>query len=196
MDRSLMWWSWKYEQVSPQVTIHVALHTQQVTWYLISVFLLSRSVEILRFQSAVVILHSLFWWLLPPGPKLNDRDHHRSVHRPHLHHHLCFYYCLQRQKQVTRVSNCTDNSADCLYNVYSHRFLAKALPWCLCNFVRFLPSRKPSAVKTQGESVSTSGSTAGHIPPENTAENTDVTVPTMNQNHFLDTKVSTPSVVA
>lgn len=131
MDLSLMWWSWKYERVSPQVTIRVAPHTQQVTWYLTSVFLLSTTVEILLYQFDVVILHSLFWWLLQLGPKLNDRDHHWSVHRPHLHHHLCFYYCLQRQKQVTRLSDCI---ADCLYEGCSHR-LAKALPWCLCNFV-------------------------------------------------------------
>lgn len=51
-------------------------------------------------KSAVVTFRSLFRRLLPPGPELDDGDHHRSVHRPHLHPHLCFYYRLQRQKQV------------------------------------------------------------------------------------------------
>lgn len=38
--------------------------------------------------------------LLPLGPELHDGDHHRRVHRPHLHHHLWLHHRLQRQKQV------------------------------------------------------------------------------------------------
>lgn len=49
-------------------------------------------------------------------------------------------------------------------------------------------------MKTQREGVSTSESAAGHRPAETQAEHTDVTVPMSNQNHFLDTKVPTPSI--
>lgn len=44
---------------------------------------------------------SVLWWLLPPGPEVDDRDHRGGLHCTDLHHHLCLHPCLQRQKQVT-----------------------------------------------------------------------------------------------
>lgn len=54
----------------------------------------------------VVIHCRFFWWLLPPGPKVNDGDQCGRLHRSHLHHHLRFHHSLQRQKQVHSVSEC------------------------------------------------------------------------------------------
>lgn len=55
----------------------------------------------------------------------------------------------------------------------------------LCLF----PSRKSSSVKTYREGVNTSASAAAHVGSERQAETTDVTVPMMDQNHFIDAKV-------
>ncbi|TKS70127.1 Protogenin Protein [Collichthys lucidus] len=49
-------------------------------------------------------------------------------------------------------------------------------------------NRKFSAVKTYREGVSTSASAAAHLGSEGQAENADVTVPMMGQNHFIDAK--------
>lgn len=123
--------------------------------------------------------------LLPLGPTLHDGDHHRRVHRPHLHHHLWFYYRLQRQKQVLGVSDRSDSSALCAVKVCA-LVLVVLVIMCL-----FFPSRKFSAVKNQQESLSTSGPAAGHRPSERQAERTDVTVSIMSQNRLLDSKVTT-----
>lgn len=51
------------------------------------------------------------------------------------------------------------------------------------------PSRKFSAIKTQRESVNTPPSATGHLSSERQAEDADVTMPMMSQNHFIDSKV-------
>lgn len=134
MGRFLIRWSWQYEQICPLVMIPgspVAPHTPQVSGninitlteshdilWLRSSFHRTWNWFILRPHSCMAdsvafIPHSLFWWLLPPGPEVNDRDHCGSLHRSHLHHHLRFHHRLQRQKQVLHLSEHSDGRAHC-----------------------------------------------------------------------------------
>lgn len=65
-------------------------------------------------------------------------------------------------------------------------FNSKCLDFSVVTSCSF-PSRKFSAVKTYREGVNASA--AGHPGSEGQAENADVTVPMMSQNHFIDAKV-------
>ncbi|KAM9366791.1 protogenin A [Symphorus nematophorus] len=56
-------------------------------------------------------------------------------------------------------------------------------------------NRKFSAVKTYREGVNTSASTTGHLGSEGQAENADVTVPMISQNHFIDAKGGTNLII-
>ncbi|XP_060902271.1 protogenin A [Labrus mixtus] len=55
-------------------------------------------------------------------------------------------------------------------------------------------NRKLSAVKTNGEGLSTAAG-AGHLGSERQAENADVTVPMMSQEHFIDSKGGTSLII-
>ncbi len=152
MGRSLTRWSWPCEQTSPPVMIlasPVAPHTPQVSWCLtIDVILIHFQSDwafegctlanVTWSDSVVSILHSLFWWLLPPGPKVNDRDHCGSLHRSHLHHHLRFHHCLQRQKQVLDLNMVTLVSQGG-YRVLNSKTNAQC-PWVssICSDVMFV----------------------------------------------------------
>uniref|UniRef100_A0A7N6FDP9 Protogenin n=1 Tax=Anabas testudineus TaxID=64144 RepID=A0A7N6FDP9_ANATE len=56
-------------------------------------------------------------------------------------------------------------------------------------------NRKSSSVKTYREGVNTSASAAAHLGSERRAENTDVTVPMMSQNDFIDAKGGTNLII-
>ncbi|XP_042345387.1 protogenin A-like [Plectropomus leopardus] len=56
-------------------------------------------------------------------------------------------------------------------------------------------NRKFSAVKMYREAVNTSASAAGHLSSEGQAENADVRVPMMSQNHFIDAKGGTNLII-